>query len=378
MNKLHSIPMVDLGLQYQTMQAEIDEAIRKVIDSQSFIKGEFVEQFESHLQEYLHVKHVIGVSSGTSALYLALLALQIGEGDEVIVPSFTFVATAEVVALVGAKPVFADVDWETMNIDVSDVERKITPKTKAIIPVHLFGLGADMQAILALANEHNLAVVEDACQAMGSKCKLEGEYKHAGTLGKIGCTSFFPSKNLGCYGDGGAVFTDDDALANLVRSLANHGMGNRKYHSEQVGINSRLNTLQAAILDVKLRHLDTCLQKRRQVAKNYEKALQNEPHFLLPKYDENSHSFHQYTLRIVDFSREKVQKALSQAGIASAVYYPEPIHLQPAYAFLGYKKGDLPVTEKLCDSVLSLPMYPELTEQKVAFICEKLVESLTL
>ena len=292
--------MVDLRSQYAHIKAEIDAGIQEVIDSAAFIKGPKVKSFQEHLEAYTGAKHVIPVGNGTDALQIALMGLGLKPGDEVITPTFTFIATAEVVALLGLTPVVVDVNWETMNMDVEAVRRAITPRTKAIVPVHLFGQCADMEALMALAEEHQLYVVEDACQAIGARYTFSnGETKQAGTIGHIGCTSFFPSKNLGCYGDGGAIFTNDDTLADRMQAIANHGCHVR-YHHDEVGVNSRLDSIQAAILDAKLPHLDAYTAARQRAAAYYDKAFANNEKLLIPGRDPHStHVFHQYTLRVV-------------------------------------------------------------------------------
>ena len=366
--------MVDLQTQYQHIKSEIDRGIQAVIDSASFIKGPAVSSFQANLEHYTGAKHVIPVGNGTDALQIALMALGLQPGDEVITPTFTFIATAEVVALLGLTPVVVDVDWDTMNISVEAVKKAITPKTKAIVPVHLFGQCADMESLMALAKEHNLYIVEDACQAIGSVYTFsDGSQKQAATMGDIGCTSFFPSKNLGCYGDGGAIFTNDDTLAAKMRAIANHGMVVRYYH-DNVGVNSRLDSIQAAVLDAKLPHLDEYTAARQAAAAYYDAAFAGNPHILIPSRAENStHVFHQYTLRLVDVDRDALRAALAEAGVPTMVYYPVPLHMQKAYQDARYKAGDFPVAEKLAACVLSLPMHTELDEEQLKYITEKVV-----
>ena len=366
--------MVDLQTQYQHIKSEIDRGIQAVIDSASFIKGPSVASFQANLEQYTGAKHVIPVGNGTDALQIALMGLGLQPGDEVITPTFTFIATAEVVALLGLTPVVVDVDWDTMNISVEAVKKAITPKTKAIVPVHLFGQCADMEALMALAKEHNLYIVEDACQAIGSVYTFsDGSQKQAATMGDIGCTSFFPSKNLGCYGDGGAIFTNDDALAAKMRAIANHGMVVRYYH-DSVGVNSRLDSIQAAVLDAKLPHLDEYIAARQAAAAYYDAAFAGNPHILTPVRAANStHVFHQYTLRLVDVDRDALRAALAEAGVPAMVYYPVPLHMQKAYQDARYKAGDFPVAEKLAECVLSLPMHTELDEEQLKYITEKVL-----
>ena len=363
--------MVDLQTQYQHIKSDIDRGIEEVISSAAFIKGPKVGEFQTHLAEYIGAKHVIGVGNGTDALQIALMALGLKPGDEVITPTFTFIATAEVVALLGLTPVVVDVDWETMNISVEGIRKAITPKTKAIVPVHLFGQCANMDAIMALAKEHHLFVVEDACQAIGAQYTFaDGTTKQAGTIGDIGCTSFFPSKNLGCYGDGGAIFTNNDELAERMKAVANHGCFVR-YHHDFVGVNSRLDSIQAAILDAKLPHLDEYIVARQRAAAYYDKAFAGNPHILVPGREAHStHVFHQYTLSLIDVDRDKLREELAALGIPAMIYYPIPLHLQKAYQDPRYKQGDFPVAERLMHCVLSLPMHTELDEEQLAFITQ--------
>lgn len=367
--------MVDLQTQYQHIKADIDRGIQSVIDSAQFVKGSAVSAFQEHLEAYTGAKHVIPVGNGTDALQIALMGLGLKAGDEVITPTFTFISTAEVVALLGLTPVVVDVDWETMNISVDAIRRAITPRTKAIVPVHLFGQCADMEAIMDLAREHHLYVVEDACQAIGAQYTFaNGETKQAGTIGNVGCTSFFPSKNLGCYGDGGAIFTNDDALAERMRALANHGMVIR-YHHDSVGVNSRLDSIQAAVLDAKLPHLDEYIHARQTAAAYYDKAFANNPHILVPGHHSRStHVYHQYTIRLVGVARDHVREALAQAGIPAMIYYPVPLHLQKAYQDTRYKQGDFPVAERLATCVLSLPMHTELDTEQLEYITQTVVD----
>ncbi len=367
--------MVDLKGQYAKIQSEIDTAIQGVIDSVAFINGPTVHEFQAALEKYLGVKHVIPCANGTDALQLALMALQLKPGDEVITSPFTFIATAEAIALLGLVPVFADVDPDTFNINPGDIEHRITERTKAILPVHLFGQCADMDSINLIAKAHHLFVIEDACQAIGADfVGITAAPRKAGTIGHIGCTSFFPSKNLGCYGDGGALFTNDDTLAAMIRSLANHGMTVRYYHNH-IGINSRLDSLQAAILKVKLSHLDSYAAARQKAANFYDKVFSGNPYLQIPERSSfSTHVFHQYTLKLINTDRQTLIANLQKKGIPAMIYYPVPIHLQNAFAKYGYKQGTLPVSEKLSQQVISLPMHTELDEQQLEFITSSMVE----
>lgn len=369
--------MVDLQSQYLHIKEDIDRSIQAVIDSAAFIKGPAVISFQKNLEQYTGAKHVIPVGNGTDALQIALMALGLQPGDEVITPTFTFIATAEVVALLGLKPVVVDVDWDTMNISVEAVRKAITPRTKAIVPVHLFGQCADMEALMTIAKEHNLYIVEDACQAIGAVYTFaNGTQKQAATMGDIGCTSFFPSKNLGCYGDGGAIFTNDDELAAKMRAIANHGMVVRYYH-DTIGVNSRLDSIQAAVLDAKLPHLDEYIEARQKAAAYYDEAFKNNSHILIPTRAANcTHVFHQYTLRLIEVDREALRNALAEAGIPAMIYYPVPLHMQKAYQDSRYKEGDFPVAERLANCVLSLPMHTELDEEQLAYITQNVLEAL--
>lgn len=366
---MKKIQMVDLQTQYQYIKEDIDRGIQAVIDSAAFVKGPAVTEFQSHLEAYTGAKHVITVGNGTDALQIALMGLGLKPGDEVITPTFTFIATAEVAALLGFTPVVVDVDWDTMNISVEAIRKAITPRTKAIVPVHLFGQCADMEPIMAIAREHHLYVVEDACQAIGAQYTFaDGTTMQAGTMGDIGCTSFFPSKNLGCYGDGGAIFTNNDDLAAQMRAIANHGMVVR-YHHDRVGVNSRLDAIQAAVLDAKLPHLDEYIAARQRAAAYYDKAFAGNPHVLTPARQAHStHVYHQYTLRLLGVDRDKVREALAEREIPSMVYYPVPLHLQKAYQDPRYKAGDFPVAERLAECVLSLPMHTELSDEQLLAI----------
>jgi dTDP-4-amino-4,6-dideoxygalactose transaminase len=363
------IQMVDLVGQYQRIKEEVDQAMLSVVQSAAFINGPEVKAFEQELAAYLKAKHVVGCANGTDALQIAMMALDLRPGDEVITPSFTFVATVEVVALLGLKPVFAEVLPGTYNIDPADVRRKITPRTKAIVPVHLFGQTADMAPIMELAREHDLHVIEDNCQAVGSDYTFpDGRVMKAGTIGTIGTTSFFPSKNLGCYGDGGAIFTNDDALAKRIRQVCNHGSEVRYYH-DVVGVNSRLDSIQAAILRIKLKRMAEYNAARNEAAAFYDNAFAGMPQLTTPKRAKNStHVFHQYTLITEGLDRFKMQEFLAAKNIPAMVYYPVPLHMQKAYTNPRYKEGDFPVTENLCKKVISLPMHTELSNEQLEYI----------
>ena len=365
------IEMVDLKGQYEKIKKEINCGIQEVLDSTAFVKGKKVSIFQENLENYLGVKHVIPVGNGTDALQIALMALGLKPGDEVITPTFTFIATAEVVALLGLTPVLVDVDFDTFNISIESVKKAITSKTKAIIPVHLFGQNADMEELMQLAKQRNLYIVEDACQSIGSVYTFNnGQKAQSGCMGDIGCTSFFPSKNLGCYGDGGAIFTNNDELAKKMRAVANHGMEVRYYH-DVVGVNSRLDSIQAAVLDVKLKYLDDYTKARQWAADYYDKAFSGNPKITIPaRSTKSTHVFHQYTLKLDEVDRNALQKALTEKGIPAMIYYPVPLHLQKAYKNERYKSSDFPVAEQLCECVLSLPMHTELEEEQLEFIVD--------
>lgn len=373
---MKKIQMVDLKSQYEKIREEVNTGIQEVIDTTSFVKGGKVTEFQAELEKYLGVKHVIPTGNGTDALQIALMGLGLKPGDEVITPTFTFIATAEVVALLGLTPVVVDVDMDTFNISLESVKKAITPKTKAIVPVHLFGQNANMEEILKLAKEHNLYVVEDACQSIGAEYTFsDGRKVKSGCIGDIGCTSFFPSKNLGCYGDGGAIFTNDDELAAKMRAIANHGMVVR-YHHDLIGVNSRLDSIQAAVLLAKLPHLDEYIAARQKAAAYYNKAFASCPKITTPICkDFTTHVFHQYTLKLADsVDRNALQVGLKEKGIPAMIYYPVPLHLQKAYQDPRYKKGDFPVAEKLMDCVLSLPMHTELDEEQLEYITKAVLE----
>lgn len=367
--------MVDLKGQYTKIKGEVDNAIQQVIENTTFINGPAVKEFQADLEKYLNVKHVIPCANGTDALQIAMMALDLKPGDEVITADFTYVATAEVIGLLGLKPVLVDVYPDTFDINVEAIEKNITPKTKAIVPVHLFGQCADMERIMALAKKHNLYVIEDVAQAIGADYTFsDGRKAKAGTIGTIGCTSFFPSKNLGCYGDGGAIYTNDDNLAAKLRMVAHHGQSVQYVH-DVLGVNSRLDSIQAAILKIKLKHLDEYAAARNKAAAFYDKAFANHPKLKTPVRVKNStHVFHQYTLQLVGIDRTALREFLAQKGIPAMIYYPIPLHLQKAYKDDRYKEGDFPVTEKLCASVLSLPMHTELDEETLKYICESVLE----
>ena len=372
---MKNIQMVDLKSQYEKIKQEVNAGIQEVIDTTTFIKGGKVNDFQRHLEDYLKVKHVIPVGNGTDALQIALMALGLKPGDEVITPTFTFIATAEVVALLGLTPVVVDVDFDTFNISIESLKKAITPKTKAIVPVHLFGQNADMESILSIVKENNLFVVEDACQSIGSSYTFSnGSSYQSGCMGDIGCTSFFPSKNLGCFGDGGAIFTNNDELAAKMRAIANHGMVVRYYH-DMVGINSRLDSIQAAVLDVKLKHLDTYCASRLSAADFYDAAFAVTDKLITPARSSfSSHVFHQYTLKLQGVDREGLIKHLADKGVPAMIYYPVPLHLQKAYQDVRYKAGDFPVAEKLSACVMSLPMHTELSEDQLKYITKSVLE----
>jgi dTDP-4-amino-4,6-dideoxygalactose transaminase len=366
---MKKIEMVDLRSQYDRLKADIDRAISGVIDSTAFIKGPDVRLFEEELQRYLGARNVIACANGTDALQIAMMALGLKPGDEVITTNFTFIATVEVIELLGLKLVLVEPEKDTFNISVEAIKKAITPRTRAIVPVHLFGQCADMEPIMEIAGQHGIHVIEDVAQATGAEYTFSnGKVKKAGTMGVIGCTSFFPSKNLGCYGDGGALFTDNDELAALIRSITNHGMKVRYYH-DTIGVNSRLDTIQAAVLRVKLRHLDAFNEARQLAAAHYDSELSGLKGIIIPFRAENStHIFHQYTLRVAGGDRNRLRECLENEGIPSMVYYPVPLHMQKAYSHLGYRADDFPVTTGLTNEVLSLPMHTELEPEQLEYI----------
>lgn len=365
--------MVDLKGQYNRIKQEIDTAIINCVESAEFINGKLVQQFAANLGKYTGAAYVIPCANGTDALQIAMMAFDLQPGDEVIVPAFTYVATAEVIALLRLKPVWVDVYPDTFNIDCSKIEAAITPKTKAIVPVHLYGQCADMEQVMAIAAKHNLYVIEDTAQAIGAVYTFsDGTTKTAGTIGHIGCTSFFPSKNLGCYGDGGALFTNDAALGKAIKMIANHGQ-EIKYHHDSIGVNSRLDTIQAAILDVKLKYLSDYSTARQQAADRYDSLFTGVGRLQLPvRSSFSTHVFHQYTMKVNGAKRDELKKMLETKGIPSMIYYPIPMHLQKAYYSDTYPKGTFPVAESLCDNVLSLPMHTELTATEQEFIAAEI------
>lgn len=372
---MKNVPMVDLARQYLKIKSEVDAAFQEILTTTAFINGPAVRKFQSNLEQYLGVKHVISCANGTDALQVAMMALDLQPGDEVITTTFTFIATAEVIALLRLTPVLVDVDPDTFNIDPEAIERAITPRTKAIVPVHLFGQCADMDRIMDIANRHGLYVIEDNAQAIGADYfHSDGRISKAGVIGHIGCTSFFPSKNLGCYGDGGAIFTNDDALADKLRVVVNHGMKVRYYH-DLVGVNSRLDSLQAAVLDIKLKRLDEYAAARQYAANYYNNAFSVSDKLKTPyKAAFTTHVFHQYTLVTHCINRKKLMEHLATKGIASAIYYPVPLHMQKAYTDPRYQRGDFPVAERLSKTVFSLPIHTEFDDETLQYVCDAVLE----
>ena len=366
---MRKIQMVDLQSQYQKIKDTVDTSIQEILNSSAYINGPYVHEFQADLENYLGVKHVIPCANGTDALQIAMMGLGLEQGDEVITADFTFAATVEVIGLLKLTPVLVDVEPDTFNIDIEALKKAITPKTKAIVPVHLFGQCANMEAVLEIAKEHNLFVIEDNAQAIGADYTFSnGTKKKAGTMGDVGTTSFFPSKNLGCYGDGGAIFTNDDELAHTLRGMVNHGMYKRYYH-DVVGVNSRLDSIQAAVLKAKLPLLDSYCDARRKAAEYYSNAFANNPNIITPTIsDFTTHVFHQYTLRITNGKRNELHQHLLDNGIPNAIYYPVPLHAQKAYKDDRYNEDDFTVTNQLIDEVISLPMHTELDEEQLAFI----------
>jgi len=364
-----NIKMVELHKQYLRIKPEIDAAMQTVLDSTAFIGGREVNVFADALGAFIH-SNVITCANGTDALQIAMMALDYKPGDEIILPVHTYVATAEVIALLGLKPVFVDVDADTFNIDVAQIETKITPRTKAIVPVHLYGQCADMEHLLKIADKYHLHVIEDAAQSLGAVYTFGGgNKKYAGTMATVGTTSFFPSKNLGCYGDGGALMTSDIALCERIRMIANHGQ-KKKYHHDIIGVNSRLDTLQAAVLSVKLKYLKEYEHKRNEVAEWYDQHLSDIDAVQLPsRVPYSTHVFHQYTIKVEEPHRDKLKEHLESKGIPTMIYYPVPLHLQQAYRLPGIEEGAFPVTEKLSKTVLSLPIHTEMTEPELEYIC---------
>tara|TARA_R110001592_G_scaffold151_2_gene876 strand:+ start:2107 stop:3270 length:1164 start_codon:yes stop_codon:yes gene_type:complete len=383
---MKKIQMVDLQSQYQQIKETVDNSIQEVLNSSTYINGPAVQEFQADLENYLNVKHVIPCANGTDALQIAMMALGLEQGDEIITADFTFAATVEVIALLKLTPVLVDVDAKTFNIDIEALKKAITPKTKAIVPVHLFGQVANMDAVMEIAKEHNLFVIEDNAQAIGADYTFEdGTTQKAGTIGNVGTTSFFPSKNLGCYGDGGAIFTNDDALAHTIRGIVNHGMYERYYH-DVVGVNSRLDSIQAGVLQAKLPNLDGYCDARRNAARFYNNALANNPNIITPSAKSNKtkncnaicdvcdcHVFHQYTLQITNGKRDELHKHLLENGIPNAIYYPVALHSQKAYADAKYKEEDFPVTNNLIKTVISLPMHTELDNEQLEFITKTII-----
>jgi len=359
------IQMVDLKGQYNAIKNEIENDFKNIINTTSFINGSCVKEFQTELEKFLNVKHVIPCASGTDALQIALMALNLNPGDEIITTNFSFAATIEVILLLKLKPVLVDIDIATFNIDPEKIEHAITPKTKAIIPVHLFGQSADMKRIMELAEKNNLFVIEDNAQSIGANYFFTPEkFQKVGTIGDIGTTSFFPSKNLGAYGDGGAVFTNNSEKAKIIKSIANHGMSQRYYH-----------TLQAAVLKNKLKHLDSYNQKRQQAAKKYTEKLKNHPNIILPqqKEDKNTHIFHQYTLRIIGKNRDALAKFLDKKNIPYGIYYPVPLHQQKAYKNISFENTNFQNTLQVVNEVISLPMHTELEEEQIEYICNTIL-----
>ena len=373
--QVDKIQMVDLVAQYQNIKSEIDTAILSVIENAQFINGPEVAAFQKELENYLEVKHVIPCANGTDALQIALMALGLKPGDEIITPSFTYIATTEVMALLGLKPVFVEVNPDTYCIDASKIEAAITENTKAIVPVHLYGQAAPMNEIMEIAKKHNMFVIEDNAQAIGCDYTLSnGETVKTGTIGTIGCTSFFPSKNLGCYGDGGAIFTNDSELAVKIKMISNHGQS-KKYYHDVVGCNSRLDSVQAAILRVKLRNLDTYNASRNEVANYYDQFFAQFPQLKTPVRAENStHVFHQYTLQVEGLNRDEMNKFLEERGVPSMIYYPVPAHRQKMFESFGSSSTVLPITDWLTERVISLPIHTEMKQEHLDIICNSVKE----
>lgn len=377
---MKKIQMVDLKGQYDKIKDTVNASIQEVLDTNTYINGPEVHKFQKNMEEYLSVKHVIPCANGTDALQIAMMGLDLKPGDEVITADFTFAATVEVIALLQLTPVLVDVDPDTFNISIEAIRNAITPKTKAIVPVHLFGQTADMDDIMAIAKEHNLYVIEDNAQAIGANFKYaDGTKKKVGTIGHVASTSFFPSKNLGCYGDGGAIFTNDDALAHKLKGIVNHGMYER-YHHDVVGVNSRLDSMQAAVLNAKLPRLNEYNKARQAAADKYTKAFAGHADIITPviKGDDDSHVFHQYTLRVLNADRNALMQHLLDKGIPCAIYYPIPLHSQKAYADERYNEDDFIVTNQLVKEVLSLPMHTELEDEQIDYITNTILEFLSV
>ena len=372
---MRSIQMVDLKQQYQKIKSEIDAAVLGVMESTAFINGPQVQRFAAQLAAYNGAKHVVPCANGTDALQIAMMALGLQPGDEVITPSFTYIATTEVIALLKLTPVFVDVDPQSFCIDTNALQKAITPKTRAIVPVHLFGQAANMEEIMKIAEANKLYVIEDNAQAIGCDYNVsDGSTKKTGSIGTIGTTSFFPSKNLGCFGDGGAIMTNDDSLADRLKMVANHGQSKRYYH-DIVGCNSRLDTIQAAVLEVKLKYLDAYIDARRTVADYYDKAFASHPKITIPhRASYSRHVFHQYTLLLEGVDRNELQEYLAEHKIPSMIYYPVPAHRQKMFAFFNADQTELPVTDWLTERVISLPMHTEMDEEQLEFITTKVLE----
>ncbi len=373
---MKKIQMVDLKGQYEEIKETINASVLNVIESTAFINGPEVHNFQKNLEDYLDVKHVIPCANGTDALQIAMMGLGLEPGDEVITADFTFAATVEVIALLRLTPVLVDVEPDTFNIDIDAIKKAITPKTKAIVPVHLFGQCANMDAIMEIANEHNLFVIEDNAQAIGATYTSgNGTKAKAGTIGHVASTSFFPSKNLGCYGDGGAIFTNDDELAHTIRGIVNHGMYRRYYH-DVVGVNSRLDSIQATILNTKLSRLDEYNNRRKEAARKYDEAFKGQEHIVTPFRNgaDDNHVFHQYTLKVKNTNRDALVQHLNENGIPCGVYYPVPLHNQKAYQDERYNEADFTVTNQLVKEVISLPMHTELDDEQIAFITNTIIE----
>ncbi|NJK97059.1 MAG: DegT/DnrJ/EryC1/StrS family aminotransferase [Bacteroidales bacterium] len=364
--------MVDLFSQYLKIKEKVDYSIQEIINKSEFIKGSKVKDFEQNLSKYLGVGNVITCGNGTDALQIALMSLNLKPGDEIITTPFTFIATAEVISLLGLKTVLVDVESDTFLINANKIESAITKKTKAIIPVHLFGQIAEMDKIIEIAKQNKIFIIEDAAQSLGGTFDLNNIQLHSGCIGDIGCTSFFPSKNLGCFGDGGAIFTNNNEIAEKIKMISNHGMKTRYYH-DIIGVNSRLDTIQAAVLDIKLQYLNEYIRSRKEVAQKYNSDLNGIRQISTPSI-KRDHVFHQYTLFINDNSRDALKEYLESNSIPSMIYYPVPLHLQKAFLNLGYKKGDFPISENLCDHVLSLPMHTELNESQLDYITQTIRE----
>ena len=375
---MKKIQMVDLKSQYDKIAATVNASIQEVLETNTYINGPQVHAFQKSLEEYLDVKHVIPCANGTDALQIAMMGLDLKPGDEVITADFTFAATVEVIALLQLTPVLVDVDVANMNISIEAIKKAITPKTKAIVPVHLFGRAANMDEIMAIAKEHNLYVIEDNAQAIGANYTFaDGTKKKAGVIGHVSSTSFFPSKNLGCYGDGGAIFTNDDDLAHKIRGIVNHGMYER-YHHDVVGVNSRLDSIQAGVLNTKLPFLNEYNTARRLAASKYNAAFADNKNIVVPAFDMNGddHVFHQYVLRIIDADRDGLMQHLLNKGIPCAIYYPIPLHSQKAYVDSRYKEEYFPVTNQLVKEVIALPMHTELDDEQIKFITDSVLEFL--